>query len=146
MNKKKIIIKAIILIIWMIIIYLLSNQKGSDSSNLSNGLLYSIFKIFSLPDSLINDCLLFFIRKLAHFTEYFILGILVITLLKEFKIQHIFIVSALICLLYALTDEIHQLFIDNRAGSIIDVIIDFSGATVGLLGYYILTKHKRKLI
>lgn len=146
MNKKKIILKSCFLFIWMVIIFLLSNQKGSDSSNLSNGMLYTIFKTFSLANSLINDYLFVLIRKLAHFTEYLILGILVLNLLKEFKIKNIFIISAYTCLLYATIDEIHQLFINSRSGSIIDVMIDFFGVLVGLFIYYRVMKYKENKI
>lgn len=146
MKHIKIILKTIILLFWMILIFLLSNQNGSTSSNLSSDLLYNIFKFFSLPDSLINDFLFVLIRKMAHFTEYFVLGILIINLLKDFKIQKVFIVSALSCLLYATLDEFHQLFISNRSGSIIDVIIDFLGALAGLFIYYIILKYKKRNI
>ena len=145
MNKRKIILKSLILVIWMSIIYFLSNQNGNESSNLSNGLLYNIFKTFHLSDTLVNDFLLNLIRKLAHFTEYLILGILVLNLLKEFNIKNKIFIGALLCLLYAASDEIHQLFINDRSASILDVLIDFLGSMTGLFLYNFKIKIKTKV-
>lgn len=43
-----------------------------------------------------------------------------------------------ICVLYAINDEIHQLFMPRRGGQVKDVIIDSVGAIVGVLGYKII--------
>jgi len=38
----------------------------------------------------------------------------------------------LICVIYAISDEIHQLFVPGRTGQLKDVIIDSSGSFVGI--------------
>lgn len=38
-------------------------------------------------------------------------------------------------MIYTISDEIHQLFVLGRGGQIKDVIIDSSGAVVGIGGY-----------
>ena len=38
-----------------------------------------------------------------------------------------------ICFLYAVSDEVHQVFVPGRAGRISDVMIDTSGAVLGIL-------------
>lgn len=138
MKNKKIIFKGMLVIIWMIIIFLLSSQNGSESADLTNSVVYTFFEIYNVSHDtitfIIPDIFLI-IRKIAHFTEYFILGILFMNLLKEFNIssKKRIIYSILFCLLYATTDEFHQLFISNRVGSIFDVLIDFSGSISGII-------------
>ena len=147
MKKRRIIIKTLILIIWMIIIFWLSNQNSSNSTDLTNGVIYNFFKIFNISDESINfitSNIFFIIRKTAHFFEYFILGILFMNFFKEFNVSFNKIIkcSILCCLLYALSDEIHQLFVNGRSGSIIDVGVDSLGFLIGILLYTLFVKRK----
>ena len=112
-----------------------SNDSSSQSGFIVN-ILSSILKIDNL------EILTFIIRKLAHITEYFILGILMINCLKDYKIKNIFIVAIFLCILYSWTDEIHQLFVSGRSGNIIDVLIDSIGI---MLGIYIYKLFKNKI-
>ena len=43
------------------------------------------------------------------------------------------VVAFIIAVLYACSDEVHQLFIDGRAGQVADVLVDASGAAIGCL-------------
>ena len=47
---KKRIIKIILVILWMLIIFLFSNQDASKSSNLSDSFIYKIVSIFRSKD------------------------------------------------------------------------------------------------
>ena len=53
-----------------------------------------------------------------------------------------------ICLLYAASDEIHQLFVPGRSGEVRDVMIDFSGAVLGIalsmLVFLLICRIKKK--
>ena len=51
-----------------------------------------------------------------------------------------FIYSLLICILYACSDEIHQLLVPGRSGEIRDIIIDGSGSSIMILMYYFYLK------
>ncbi len=77
----------------------------------------------------------FFIRKLAHFSVYLLLGALSYTsmLLSEIKIPRKWIAALAVCALYACFDEIHQYFIPGRTMRITDVLIDSMGALVGMM-------------
>ncbi len=70
------------------------------------------------------------IRKLAHFTEFFILGSLISLLLPLDRKNRFFCCG--FCLLSALLDETIQVFSD-RGDQITDVWLDFSGAAAGIL-------------
>ena len=82
------------------------------------------------------------VRKSGHFTEYLILGALCTVasrqtfFLKAAKSKRRYgtvLVAVAISALYAMSDEIHQLFVVGRACRFVDVLIDTSGAIVGAL-------------
>lgn len=52
------------------------------------------------------------------------------------------IFSLLICILYAISDEIHQVFVPGREAQVKDVIIDSGGAAVGIGVYLIINRKK----
>ena len=135
--KKK--INLILLILWMIFIFIMSSFNSNDSSSQSGFIVNVLNCIFKIDNV---EILTFIIRKLAHITEYFILSILMINCLKDSKIKNIFIIAILLSILYSCTDEIHQLFISGRSGSIIDVMIDSIGI---ILGIYIYKLFRNKI-
>lgn len=129
MNKKKKIISWTIWLLWIMIIFFFSSQKGSTSGELSNSIV-TFFNTF-LPISISG----YVIRKLAHFTEYFILSILTIHLLKCYRSvgvkETVYII--LFCFLYASSDEFHQIFVSGRGPTWLDVMIDTSGSIIGCI-------------
>ncbi len=72
------------------------------------------------------------VRKTAHFTEYFILGILIYFTFKMYSISKVPLYAILFCFLYACSDELHQLFSDGRSANILDVLIDTSGSILSI--------------
>ena len=130
--KKKKTINLILLIIWMIIIFIMSSFNGNESSYQSNLIVNFISNLFNINNLRLLSLV---VRKLAHFTEYLILGILMYNYLCMNKKGVIFILS--ICIIYALSDEIHQIFISGRVFSLIDILIDTIGAYIGIL----ISKH-----
>lgn len=128
------------------IIFLFSNQKGTSSSGMSGNLVSFVLNITENITGI--DCaysipvITLIVRKLAHFLIYFILGLLWISLLSEYNItiNKIIIYSLLFCLLYACTDEIHQILIDGRNGNIFDVLIDMTGSFSSIYLYSLFNK------
>ena len=134
----------------MITIFLFSAQSAKDSSDLSGKIVDIVIKIVlpnynELPyiqQQQIKEKVSLVIRKLAHFTEFAVLGFfLMVHLLsykpyiKSFNIK-LFIrvcISWIIGTLYAVSDEIHQMFVTDRYSSIYDVMIDSSGILFGIL-------------
>ena len=87
----------------------------------------------------------FYIRKIAHITEYLILGFLMFNLLKQYSVTNIYYAIGL-SILYSCTDEFHQLFISGRSGSIRDILIDSIGILIGTYLYKLLfIKNKENL-
>lgn len=151
------VLKIILLILWMMIIFAFSNQKAVDSSNLSSGLIdrtvVKVYKVFygdisKEKEEVIIEKYSYPIRKLAHYSLYFILGILSFLVIVDYKNnKKLILYSMLICFLYACTDEFHQLFIDGRSAEIKDVLIDsFGSLTSILLCNFIYLKNKIKKV
>ena len=72
------------------------------------------------------------IRKTAHFCEYALLGLLAFLLLRNYGLC-IWWLAWLLTTLYAVTDEVHQLFLNGRSGQLSDVLLDSFGAFCGVM-------------
>lgn len=135
-------------IIWMIVIISLTLQTGDVSGGLSGGItifLYNIIEGLGLSISMDNLHLL--IRKLAHFSEYFILGLLVFLALTPYKISFKQKLLVVLCVGvgFAIIDETIQLFIPGRAGSIFDVAIDSLGVLLSIFIVNVWFSLRKKL-
>ena len=145
------VIKIILVLLWMVMIFLLSNEEAVKSSKKSDGLIIKSVELFtgkSLSDQEKEEVLkylVFPVRKCAHLSLYLILGILVISLLREYMVINtkLVLLSLLICFLYACSDEIHQLFVPGRSGEVRDVLIDTLGACLGVSFYYLVFRKKK---
>ena len=127
----------------MVLIFYMSSQPGSISSDTSNYVSDVLFRLFFNNYFTQSDFIERYaplIRKLAHFIEFMILGILVYMNLKEFKVRNILTYAIVFSGLYAISDEIHQLFVLNRHCSIGDMAIDISGAIIGILFIHLIKR------
>ena len=121
---------------------------ASISSKESEGVLqfvYGFFKLFGLE----RDSAGLVIRKVAHFTEFAAIGGLLLSCAYCFdrRRPHRFYAYVLFAgLLAAVIDETIQLFVEGRAGMIVDVWIDLGGVVFGsllMLGVYALYRRKK---
>ena len=71
------------------------------------------------------------LRKIAHLTEYAVLGALLARALARPQLALAILLGAL----YAVTDEVHQHFVRGRHAAWYDVLIDTIGVTVGVLAW-----------
>lgn len=141
MTFKKILSWTVV-ILWMVLIFILSSQIAEESRQLSTGITEIIIKTIKniIPNADFDiGYLNYIVRKNAHFIAYLVLGLLSLIALKRSGVYgYRSLVYALgICILYAISDEVHQLFVPGRGGQIKDVIIDSAGASVGI-GIYLL--------
>jgi len=83
-----------------------------------------------------------YLRKTAHFTEYFILVLLVMPNFTRDKLSGR-LQAVSIALLYAVSDEFHQSFVPGRTMSIYDMSIDWIGCFSGYLFYAYFFVSKR---
>lgn len=54
------------------------------------------------------------------------------------------VISAVIAIAFAATDEFHQTFVPGRYGCVLDVLIDAAGSIIGLIIVYIIYKNMCK--
>ena len=161
MSKK--FIKWLFVVIWLIVIFSFSAMNSAESDDQSKGLIENtVSGTIAVTDkvgitninptqeeiSVIVDNLNHPIRKLAHATVYFVLGILVLNALEANKdnLKRNVLITLAFCFLYACTDEFHQLFIDGRSGSFVDCLIDTAGATVacGCFALFLSVRNNHK--
>lgn len=142
MNNKSRIAPWIPAAVWMLIIFSLSAQPALASNSLSRGvtkvIVETVGKVIPLDIemSTLNDIVSqfnHFVRKFAHFSAYAVLGVLVSYALSKNEINsnRVFILSMAICIIYAVSDELHQLFVPGRGCQLKDVVIDTAGAVSG---------------
>lgn len=135
MDKKKI-IYLLMAIAWIGFIFGNSLMNGTTSGSISGGITEAIYNILvKVQINIRIEVLHTIIRKLAHFSEYFILGIIMVLNVYQYLKEPKYFVSFSIglCLLISITDETIQTFVDGRSGNIIDVGIDSSGFLLSIL-------------
>ena len=147
-NKKKIkYVKCIIAIICCIIIFSFSAVPATASTKQSKGLTYNVIKLLNgnkLSErdlekltKKINPV----IRKIAHFSIYMILAIFTYMFIENLNIKSKsekerlrknILYTCIFCIIYAIFDEIHQIYVPGRTGKVIDVVIDTLGSCMGI--------------
>lgn len=133
-------ISWIAVIAWMAVIFYLSHQPGSASSDLSSGIVTALLNLMDWVAPGLNFDVESFhtlVRKNAHFIAYFLLSLLSLNAWRSsgFSGFKQLALGFAMCVLFAVTDEIHQLFIDGRSGEARDVLIDSAGAALGVVVY-----------
>lgn len=131
-------------ILVMAMIFHFSSQGGADSGALS----YKVSKaLVKVADEVLDKDLSeeqieayaekyhYHVRKLAHFTEYFILAVSVAFPLYVYGMRGIWLVifAGVFCVGFACLDEYHQSFVAGRMPSKKDVFIDSCGAFLGII-------------
>ena len=150
MAKK--IIAWTLVVLWMCVIFTFSSQEATESKKTSGKTLIKIASTISkdfkkLPAKKQMKKVEPYqkaIRKVAHFTEYAVLGILSYIAFLLHKKKKIVLSATTLCVLYAISDEIHQLFVKGRACRWYDVLIDTAGAVVGIMILIVILKYIKK--
>ncbi|MBQ7614964.1 MAG: VanZ family protein [Butyrivibrio sp.] len=131
-------------IVMMVLIFSFSSQEGDQSSRLS----YEVgVKVLTIANETLDkgwsenriDQLSrkgqFYIRKTAHFTEYFLLAVSVAFPLYVYGVRGLLLVfsAGIFCVGYACLDEYHQSFVAGRSPGKRDVLIDSAGIFFGII-------------
>ena len=161
MRKNKIskinIIRAILIILLLatfVRIFCFSNQNGTKSSGISRKVTEivtsNIKKVQNMPQKekeIFLEHTEKIIRKLAHFSIYTVVGLLMMSLMNTYKLKQSkrIWISLIVGVLYASSDEIHQYFVPGRSCEFGDVCIDLCGAMRGILSVYVVYLINRKV-
>lgn len=138
MKKRTWIIGLVLMILWMMVIFYFSSQTSNEIDMKKSFILRVLVDIFEgkkfhnypieLQNQIVSD-ISFYVSKTAHYLEYGILcyfSWLALNCLKKNYLRYI--ISLILCTLYAVSDEIHQMFSAGRTPRVQDIIIDFCGA------------------
>jgi VanZ family protein len=124
------------LIAWLAFISFASsdNFNAGNTSRIIGPLILWLFPHTS-PETLAS--VHFITRKIAHFTEYAILGFLAARAFRTSPRPSIsrrwILICATLIVVYALMDEYHQSFVPSRTASVWDSLIDMAGGLTALL-------------
>lgn len=154
MNIKRI-LSVICVLLWMSIIFSFSNQQGESSGNTSKRISEVIVNIIDIQNKYtdiekeaLTKQIEPLIRKLAHYTFYAVGGVLIANCVYQFcKKENILIgTSTAIGVIYAISDELHQLMIAGRNGNIKDVLIDSLGIATGIVFFLLVRGMYKKIL
>lgn len=129
-------------LLWMAGIFWFSSQTAGESSALSGGLIERVARVITPgfadlsaeEQAAVVDGWQTVVRKAGHMAEFALLGLLVWNALG-FHLSGGWRragATAGIGLLYAVSDEVHQIFVPGRGPGAVDVLIDLAGVCVGI--------------
>lgn len=157
-QKHSIVLTLLLVIAVMVMIFCFSAQTGQQSGAMSGQITRWIISLF-VPDfenmtaenqESLRYTVGLVIRKLAHFSEYALLGVTLMLhiaqIQKRTAVRLPWLWAWVIGTLYAASDEFHQGFVADRGPSVLDVAIDSSGVIAGvLLMMWILHRSKERI-
>ena len=143
MSKIGKILLPVLTVCWMMVIFWFSAAPAPASSEISYTVGIQIGKIAvadfdawtTEKQNAFAEKIEYPIRKMAHATEYAILGMLVSGTVYAYGVcgKKVIRYAWIWATIYAATDELHQLFVPGRSGQLRDVLLDSAGAAVGIL-------------
>lgn len=159
LKKYRIPVSLIPVVLMMTVIFIFSAQNGETSGALSGGITHWVLRTVMLDwehlpvaeQEKMLDTLGLVIRKLAHFSEYALLGFFLMLHIRQIETRtHLSLPWLLawgIGTSYAVTDELHQGLVGGRHPAVTDVCIDSGGVIAGvglLLLVFLAAGRKRK--
>lgn len=128
-NKRKFLIflSWILVVACMVTIFMFSAQPANTSSESSDACIQWIYDLFGIRLSQ------HIVRKTAHALEFCGLCLLFNLAFGITTLKFRPLISFILTVLYAVSDEIHQIFVDGRACMFKDVLIDSGGAAVCII-------------
>ena len=131
-------LSIILVVLWFLLIFYLSNQTSDVSGSNSKSIIGYIIHTNNI-DFVDN-----IFRETMHFIEYFIFGILLINCFNQYKVDKKIIISIMISFICIIFDEIHQIFVPGRAFEYLDIFLDMLGAILGIFIFNYIEKYIQK--
>ncbi len=128
---------------WCFMILKFSSDPGTVSGAKSGLILEKIVALLTTLglNNLNQDWIHFLIRKAAHTINYLCLGLVAFNALrfeKNLPLLKTLGLAFVMTFSFAACDEVFQTFIPGRSGQVRDVLIDGTGASIGLIGVWVL--------
>lgn len=145
----------VLLILCMCAIFCFSAQPAETSNETSNGVVEQVISVLwptydSLSEFAKKDIVVTFvipIRKLAHLFEFFMLEVFAFVFLSTLNgvlKNRRSVISVLFGVAFAVTDELHQIFVPGRACRFYDVVVDTFGILTAFLICIIISRIWRR--
>lgn len=154
--RTKTIVKVLLCVMWLGIIFYNGTRQGEVSQKSSKEVIKVASMVMKVPETSIDKPNIqfsnfnYYVRKNAHFFQYFIFGIFLCAAIRNFKLyktSEIFLVLFLM-LFFPVLDEFIQKFVPGRTSAVLDIIIDFSGGTLAMIlsniGYKLSSNFNKK--
>ncbi len=150
-------VAGILAVLWMAVIFAFSAQPKEESSRVSEEVSESLLNVtgwlfrLNIDEERVYEiarALERFVRKGAHMTEFAILAVLLYLWIGRWRMPRLrqYVIAVMLALLYAGSDEFHQLFVEGRAGLLSDVLVDGTGAAVGLALFILVPLCVRRVL
>jgi VanZ family protein len=131
------------LLVWIGVIFFLSSGQGASTRT---SLIIRPILEFLFPNASFETISFYhgIIRKLAHLTEYAVLGFLASRAFFRTTVlrKHFWWMAILLVVLVASSDEFNQSFNPDRTSSPVDVLIDLTGGAIAVSLFYLWTKRR----
>ena len=156
-KKNSIVLSLLLVLAVMVMIFCFSAQSGEQSGAMSGRITRWVLSVV-IPEfsefttekqNDIQRTVGLLIRKLAHFSEYALLGFSLLLHIRQIEKKMLVRLPWLwawgIGTLYAASDEFHQGFVAGRGPSVVDVMIDSAGVVAGVLVMFLILRRKQAL-
>ncbi len=144
------IITTVITVAIAAVIFYLSTQPAEISAAESGGICEKILALFDFYRSAAPEAKAEMLesfnnlfRSLAHFGVFFLLSLSSAFMWKAWDIGWPSSAALITAALYAVTDELHQLFVPGRAFQFTDILIDLAGAFLAALIFFLIFFFRR---
>lgn len=155
-GKRILMISLVAIVLWCSLIFYLSSRNGKESSAQSKSISAFIVRaIDGMDGKMASEQTILqkatqldhTIRDLGHSSEYLILGVLLFWHIGQRKIPKLnaALMAFGFALVYAISDELHQLYVPGRACDILDLLADSIGMTIGILGFWLVSSQRARI-
>lgn len=133
-------ISLIIVLALFVLIFCLSHESGEKSTETSGWFtdLLNLILPFPVTESVV--------RTLAHFSEFACLSFFMNNLFVAKNEKLCPVIACALSFVYAITDEIHQIFVPDRACQFLDMMVDLAGIVSGMAVYAVVYLLVEKVI
>ncbi|MBQ9227537.1 MAG: VanZ family protein [Eubacterium sp.] len=140
-NRRAVAVSWVLCVLCMGAIFWFSSRTASESTAQSDVFVEWLMSLFGE-----SALWVFIVRKSAHCLEFTGLSLLFNTAWYFTRERKSVLLAVACTSLYAVTDELHQLFVDGRSCELRDWAIDTLGAVLGALGFLVLLALTQKII
>ncbi len=133
-NYPMAVLMGLLCVFCMFMIFMFSYQSADVSAGESQSLYDLFVKLFGGREIISHNAF----RKLAHFSEYTAFSFSFFGMLYFIKKRFCGYSGFIFCLIYSMSDEIHQYFVPERACRPFDVFVDSLGIVFGMAVFFVL--------